>query len=155
MLLKCVGICNVFNLSAILPCNSGYPHTEELTVLSFFLKCSFTRGNTEECHLKSYYAASVLGYPFPKRRQSAWSILAGCWSELTLGLSYSQWTDTDTYGRQPSPPTRDWISLHARLVHCCTGDRAAEKLWQLCRVATNKFRMQANKRKTTCGETVK
>lgn len=110
-LLKCVGLCNVFNLSAILSRSSGYPHTEDLTVLSFFPRCSFTKGNTDECHPKSYYTASVLGSPFPECRQSASSILAGCWSELTLGSSCSEWTDTDPYGGQAAQPTYMGLDL--------------------------------------------
>lgn len=61
--LNCIGICNIFNLRALLPSSSGYFHTEELTGPSFFLSYSFTPGNTEEFLPKSHYTAKCVRSP--------------------------------------------------------------------------------------------
>lgn len=125
---------------------------------SFFLNCSFTRGNTEECHPKSHDTPSESGSPFPKGRQSASSILAGCWGELTPGSSYSQTRQTwDTLWKTAQPSS---AHLHGTGSHLIPHTPRALLITQLkthdnSDVATNKFCTQANKREMICGETVK
>lgn len=61
--LNCIGTHNIFNLRALLLSSSGYFHTEELTGPSFLLSYSFTPGNTEEFHPRSYYTVKCVRSP--------------------------------------------------------------------------------------------